>query len=1013
MSYKRIREEVQELVTVNPMKPISGEKSKRVFPTWGVVATLIKRQEIVLIESQQSRKQHDEPALNMRSIVEETIDNISGDDNSDDDTTNDEHDAFAPWLSNSDDENIDVLSLITIQGSANLQRKIRTLLGKYRSVFASTLSSEPATIPPFELKVDKSKWESHSNRGPPRVQKPAKEAEIFRQVDELLKAGIIEPSTASFYSQVILASKPDDSWRFCIDYRKLNDCTESASWPLPLIKGMFQRLGTHQSDTFGVMDLTAGYYQAPVGMFTRVFLAFICFCGIFQYTRLPFGPKRAPSYFQQMMSTVVLTGLLYFICEMYLDDCIVHAKGDDQFLERLEKILIRFKTHNIFLKPTKCKFGMPEVEYCGKEISKDGLTMSLKKVRKVLDFPKPETAAQMKQFVGLTNYFHDYVSHHAEIMHPLHAMIQNYQKKTRGRLLDWTPEGTEAFHKIIAEISKRHTMFFPRDDCPITMQTDSSDFGIGGYVFQTVDGIQQPVAFVSKSLNPTQLKWAIIQKEAFAIFWTFKQLRAILRDRHFTVETDHRNLLYIKTDSNPMIVRWYVDMQEFDYTLKDILGSANPIADGISRCVQNRMTQTQQVLATLIHIPDTIMILIGSVHNSLAGHHGVERTMYMLTTKIRGQPSSGQVRSPIPYLRTMVKQFIKTCPCCQKMSMIKVPINSHPFTTSSYTPMECLNIDFIGPFPDKGYIMVIIDTFTRWVELYLSPEATGEVAALNLYQHFGRFGAPKELRSDRGSHFANKTIAEFLRLVGVQHALTLSYSSEQNAIVEKVNKEINRHIRAFTFDSPNVNDYALALPIVQRIINSAYSDHTHINAASMLFGNALQLDRGIILNRTERPDSEEPLSVTASKMLSIQGDVMRKAANIFIIDDANHIALRAKTPTEFQPGSFVLVKYRGGTKPQRPPTRLHTAWQGPLQVISNTQSQYKLFDLIKNKEKDYHSTDLKVFNFDPLRVDPLDIARRDYLEFFVEKVLNITGDTQRLGSLSVHIKWLGYDNSYG
>ena len=90
-------------------------------------------------------------------------------------------------------------------------------------MFATTLNPEPALIPPFELDVDKEKWEQFSNRGPPRVQSPAKQAEILKQVDELLKNGIIEPSTASYYSQVILASKPDDTWRFCIDNRKLND----------------------------------------------------------------------------------------------------------------------------------------------------------------------------------------------------------------------------------------------------------------------------------------------------------------------------------------------------------------------------------------------------------------------------------------------------------------------------------------------------------------------------------------------------------------------------------------------------------------------------------------------------------------------------------------------------------------------------------------------------------------------------------------------------------------------
>jgi hypothetical protein len=222
---------------------------------------------------------------------------------------------------------------------------------------------------------------------------------------------------------------------------------------------MFGRLGTHHSNVFGVMDLIAGYHQAPVSLGTRVFLAFIYFCGIFHFCRLPFGPKRGPSYFQQMMSSVVLMGLIYFLCEMYLDDCIVHAVGDDQFIKRLELVLARFLKHLVTFKPTKCKCGMSLVEYCGKQIDESGLSMSKKKIKKVLDFPKPETAHQMKQFVGLANYFHDHVPHHSNIMKALHDMINGYEKRTRAKALVWTEEGSRAFYHLI--------MFFPRGDCPI------------------------------------------------------------------------------------------------------------------------------------------------------------------------------------------------------------------------------------------------------------------------------------------------------------------------------------------------------------------------------------------------------------------------------------------------------------------------------------------------------------------------------------------------------------------
>jgi transposase InsO family protein len=268
------------------------------------------------------------------------------------------------------------------------------------------------------------------------------------------------------------------------------------------------------------------------------------------------------------------------------------------------------------------------------------------------------------------------------------------------------------------------------------------------------------------------------------------------------------------------------------------------------------------------------------VHNSVSGHHGFERTLRMLTTPSSADSNITLIKTPIQFLRQHIKQFIKMCPCCQKMSMIKTPIHAHPFTTSTYLPMQCLNIDFVGPYPDGGYVMVIIDTFTRWVELFASQAADAKNASLNLFQHFGRFGAPTQIRSDRGSHFANETITQFLAMVGTQHCLTLAYSSQQNAIVERIIKEVNRHITALTFDTNSVDDYAMLLPIVQRILNSAYSDHTKISSAQLLFGNALNLDRGLFLTPAERPDINLPLSDHISKLLRLQDEMITKARKV-------------------------------------------------------------------------------------------------------------------------------------
>ena len=179
------------------------------------------------------------------------------------------------------------LSRVVIEGTPELQEGIKTVLLEFKDIFSDKLRAKSADIPPFELDVDKSMWESYRNRGPVRVQTQLKQDEIQKQTQQMLAAGIIEVSPASFYSQVMIAPKPG-GFRFCIDFRNLNDATASASWPIPNIQQMIIRIGAHRASIFGIMDLTLGYHQAPISLGTRIFTAFITFAGIFQFTRLPF-----------------------------------------------------------------------------------------------------------------------------------------------------------------------------------------------------------------------------------------------------------------------------------------------------------------------------------------------------------------------------------------------------------------------------------------------------------------------------------------------------------------------------------------------------------------------------------------------------------------------------------------------------------------------------------------------------------------------------------------------------
>ena len=205
---------------------------------------------------------------------------------------------------------------------------------------------------------------------------------------------------------------------------------------------MLCRIGNHKPKIFGTMDLTQGYHQAPITLTTRAYTSFILFCGVYQSTRLLLGPKRAPSYFQQVMATVVLAGLIYITCEMYIDDCNVFGKDTTEFINRLRGVFLRFKTHKFFLKAKKHYFGYAEIDFVGKVSSEKGLQMSQAKMRSVLDFPKPVIAKQLKSFLGLVNYFRDFIRNQPSIVHPLHQLLLNYN---RTKKIVWTLEADACF----------------------------------------------------------------------------------------------------------------------------------------------------------------------------------------------------------------------------------------------------------------------------------------------------------------------------------------------------------------------------------------------------------------------------------------------------------------------------------------------------------------------------------------------------------------------------------------
>ena len=887
------------------------------------------------------------------------------------------------------------LDQMVIQGTETFKTDYSALMTKFITRFKANLGPEAAYVEPFhlELKEDSTWFSSAKHQLAPRQVTRAKESAIDKFIDKALASDLIEESQASSWSQPHLTPKNNGDWRFCVDYRYLNENSKSLGWPLPNIRQMLERIGACKPKFFAVLDLTQGYYQTSISVESRPLTAFRTSKGLYQWKRLPMGLKGAPSYFQHAMQSKVLGGLLQSICEVYLDDIIVYAQTEQELLQNLKQVFARLEQYNITLNPAKVRVGLTSVEYVGHKIDNEGLSFSDEKREDVWKTPLPMTKRPLKQFLGLCVQFKDHVRNYSTLVAPLHSLLPSYSKKDANQQVLWTEETRKAFADTQKAVNECPKIFFQDPNAPVYLHTDASNYGIGGYLFQIIDGKETPIMFLSKGLNKTERKWSVYEKEGYAIFYSFMKMEHLLRDSKFLLRTDHQNLTFINTDLRDKVKRWKLAIQHFDFDVEHIKGELNIEADGFSRLientdgeprefvVQNTINALRTVRPEMERLPTAIYHKIKQFHNATIGHHGVERTL----KKIQESDMTWE------RMRKDVKKFIENCPCCQKMSALKPLIHTRPFTLASYSPFDRICVDTIGPLPkdvdsDSEYILVIVDAFSRFVKLYSVKDTSAKAALNSLIDWVGMFGIPSEMVSDNGTQFANELIECFLATIGTTNAKIHAYSKEENGMVERANKEVNRHLRTLVYNRKVKNKWATYLPLAQRIMNASVHYTLGVSPAQLVFGNAVRLDRNLL--PTAPLLHSDKANVYLESLLDAQREIVQIELRNQIETDQFYIATRGGNHpiTEFPINSYVLVNYESND--HRPPSKLHTFLRGPLRIVNRNGPIYTLENLVKNKLEDFHIKLLHPFKFDAALVDPMEVAQHDEDHFGIVDVLN-------------------------
>ena len=460
--------------------------------------------------------------------------------------------------------------------TADQKSKLLELIGRNRIAFAAD-NSELGCAKGFTHKIDTGNAKPQSSHP---YRKSPKMAEIeSKAIEDLYKNNIIQESFSLWQSPVVLVKKKSGDFRVAIDYRKLNSCTKQESSPLPRLDDVLDTIAASDAKIFTTLDLTSGFWQIPLDEDSREKSAFVTRSGKFEFLRMPFGLVNAPTTYQTMMNKV-LRGLNWDILLVYMDDIIIFSSNFETHLEHLQKVFTRIVETNLTLNPKKCTFGAQKVLYLGHFISEKGVEVNHDKVKAISSFPQPKTVKQVREFLGMTNYYRKFIKGYSNISSPMYTLLKSDSK------FEWTEECSQAFETLKLALINAPVLTHPNMKKPFILSTDASYNGVG-YVLGQLDnaGNEHPIAYGGRSLRKHEKNYAITELECLALLEGIRKYHIYLADNKFTAYTDHKALLGISKTKpeRKRLCRWAQELSSYKIDLKYRAGNKMGNADALSR----------------------------------------------------------------------------------------------------------------------------------------------------------------------------------------------------------------------------------------------------------------------------------------------------------------------------------------------------------------------------------------------------------------------------------------------
>lgn len=710
---------------------------------------------------------------------------------------------------------------------------------------------------------------------------PVVQKSINEELDNLLKNGIVEPSNSPWASPIILVRKKDNSYRFCVDYRRLNKVTEKDAYPLPRITSTLDKL--RDARYLSTLDIKSAFHQIPLEENSKKYTAFtVPNRGLYQFKRLPFGLSNSPATWQRFIDGVLSNDLEPYVF-VYLDDIVIVTQDFDQHIAILREVFSRLRSAGLTVSRDKCVFCKPELKFLGYVIDRNGLHVDNDKVSAILNIPTPSNVSEVRRIIGMMSWYRRFIPNFSTITAPLTHLVKKNVK------FIWTNDCENSLRLLKEALVSAPILCCPDYNLPFVIQCDCSGYGIGAVLTQPHPDGERVVAYVSRSLNKHERNYSVTERECLAVLDSITKLRAYIEGVKFTVITDHHSLIWLSNLKDPRgrLSRWAVALQQYDFEIIHRRGKEHVVPDCLSRSVPavnavenvNRADITsndnwydnlmRRVLKDPVKyscwrvennrlykyvtckypdlsepnidcwkevVPKSERVkLISSAHDLItSGHLGVYKSYNKLCNRYYW-----------PKMRSDVANYVRKCRVCARHKVVqKEPTGfmvGRPYVNQ---PWELISADLVGPLPKSNhgyiYILVVVDYFSKFPLFFPLRRATAPHIVKAIEDHiFMQYGVPSSIIVDNGVQFRSREFTKLMSSYNVKIRFTANYHPQANP-TERMNRVLKTVLSSFIEDNQRVWDSLL--PKVGCAIRSAKHEVTGNTPYFINFGREMILD---------------------------------------------------------------------------------------------------------------------------------------------------------------------------